>query len=130
MTFRKPLSDAYVEAVHRGFGAVLDQELDRVGGFGDGVFHDRVHAREHVVRDRDSCGRASDPDAHPDEVIAQSPYDGTQAVVPAPPPTLTRTVPASRSRSSWTTMRFSGLWSETAEPVLFINVVGLRRVAF
>src|SRR5918992_4603976 len=77
------LSGAYVEAVHRGLGAVLDYELDRVGGLGDGVFYDRVHPREHVVRDRDPCGRAPDTDAPPDEVIAQSPYDGTQAVVPA-----------------------------------------------
>src|SRR5215207_4776450 len=77
------LSDAYVEAIHCSLGAILDQELDRVGGPGDGVFYDGVHPREHVVRDRDSCGRTTDTDAHPDEVIAQCPYDGTQAVVPA-----------------------------------------------
>ena len=82
-TFRTSLSRAHVEAVHRGFGAVLDQELDRVGGLGDGVSYDRVHPREHVVRNRDPCGRASDTDAHPDEVITHSSYNGTQAVVPA-----------------------------------------------
>src|SRR5918995_4804066 len=78
-----PLSDAYVEAVHRSFGSMLDHELDRVGGFGDGILYDRVHPREHVVCDRHSCGRAPDTDAHPDEVVAQSPYDRTQAVVSA-----------------------------------------------
>src|SRR5215208_2935851 len=83
LPFQNLLSGADVEAVHRGLGAVLEDELDRVGGLGNGVFYDRVHPREHVVRDRDSCGRAPDTDAHPDEVIAQSPYDGTQAVVPA-----------------------------------------------
>src|ERR687884_171795 len=77
------LSDAYVEAIHCSLGAMLDQELDRVGGLGDGVFYDRVHPREHVVRNRDPRGRASDTDAHPDEVIAHSSYNGTQAVVPA-----------------------------------------------
>src|SRR5215207_8801350 len=77
------LSDAYVEAIHCSLGAMLDQELDRVGGPGDGVFYDRVHPREHIVSDRDSCRRTTDTDAHPDEVIAQCPYDGTQAVVPA-----------------------------------------------
>src|ERR687898_3086829 len=78
-----PLSDAYVEAVHRSFGSMLDHELDRVGGFGDGILYDRVHPREHVVCDRHSRGRTSDTDAPPDEVVAQPPYDGTQAVVPA-----------------------------------------------
>src|SRR5918994_3841619 len=81
--FLNPLSGAYIEAVHRGFGSMLDHELDRVGGFGDRVLYDRVHPREHVVCDRHSCGRAPDTDAHPDEVVAQSPYDRTQAVVSA-----------------------------------------------
>src|SRR5215208_1855259 len=82
-TFRMPLSGAYVEAVHRSLGAVLDDELDRIRGLGNGIFHGRIHPREHVVRDRNACGRAPDTDAHPDETVAQSPYDGTQAVVPA-----------------------------------------------
>src|SRR5215208_8517202 len=82
-TFRMPLSGAYVEAVHRSLGTLLDDELDRVRGLGDGVFHGRIHPREHVVRDRNACGRAPDTDAHPDEVVAQSRYDGTQAIVPA-----------------------------------------------
>src|SRR5215213_5029689 len=77
------LSDAYVEAIHCSLGAMLDQELDRVGGPGDGVFYDRVHPREHIVSDRDSCRRTTDTDAHPDEGIAHCPYDGTQAVVTA-----------------------------------------------
>src|SRR5215203_5546556 len=75
-------SDAYVEAIHRGFGAVLDHELDRVGGRRDGVSYNRVHPREHVARDRHADGRAPDTDAHPDEVVTHCLYDGAQAVVP------------------------------------------------
>src|SRR5215204_2450526 len=77
------LSGAYVKAVHRGLGTVLHYELDRVGGRRDSVSHDRVHLREHVVRDGHACWWAPDTDAHADEIVAQSPYDGTQAVVPA-----------------------------------------------
>jgi hypothetical protein len=38
------ISGAHVEAVHRSFGAMLDHELDRVGGRRDGVFHGRIHS--------------------------------------------------------------------------------------
>src|SRR5919112_5319802 len=84
--FHMPLSAAYVKAVHRGFGPMPDHELDCVGGLGDGFFHGRIHPREHVVRDRGSWGRAPYTDAYPDEVVAQPPYDRTQAVVSASAP--------------------------------------------
>src|SRR5215213_7063782 len=99
-----------VVAVHRRFGTVLEQELDRVGRGRDGFFHHRVHAREHVVGYADARRRAPNADAHPDEVVSQPPMRERRPLCPpAPPPTLTRTVPASRSRSSWTTIRSSGL---------------------
>src|ERR671913_2048905 len=48
---------------------------------------------------------------------------------PAPPPTFTRTSPSGRSRSSWTTIRSSALLCPaSADPELFMNVVGFRSV--
>src|SRR5215218_2320974 len=109
-SLRMPLSDAYVEAVHRGFGAVLDHELDRVGGGRYGIFHDRIHPREHVVRDGHTCGRRPIPIRTRTKSLPSLPMMERRPLCPpAPPPTLTRTVPASRSRSSWTTMRSKGL---------------------
>src|SRR5829696_7952177 len=113
-------SGAYVETVHRRLGPVLEQELNRVGCGRDGFFHDRVHSREHVV---------GDADTHTKSFPILPIMERRPLCPPAPPPTFTLTVPASRSRSSWTTTRFSGLYSETAEPELFMKVVGLRSVA-
>src|SRR5215210_2639231 len=76
-------SGTHVEAVHRRFGALLEYDLDRVGGRWDGVSYGRVHPREHVVGNADAWRRTSDPDAHPDEVVSKSPDDGAQAVVPS-----------------------------------------------
>src|SRR3954447_24123838 len=73
----------HVEVVHRRFGTVLEHELDRVGGSRDGVPYNRVHPREHVVRDADAHGRASDTDTHPDKVVSQPPDDGAKTVVSA-----------------------------------------------
>src|SRR5918997_3444785 len=49
---------------------------------------------------------------------------------PAPPPDLTRTAPAGRSKSSCTTTICSDLYPASAEPELFIYVVGLRSITF